>query len=84
MLRLQHSRKIVTVEPVLDFDVEIMAKWVREIGPEVCYVGYDSKRNYLPEPELYKVEVLMKKLKEITDVRAKTIRKAWWEDQERV
>jgi hypothetical protein len=81
MLRLQHSRKIVTIEPVLDFDVEIMVKWVREIGPEVCYVGYDSKKNYLPEPELRKVEAIMKKLKETTNVRAKTIRKAWWEDQ---
>jgi hypothetical protein len=53
---------------------------VREIRPEVCYVGYDSKKNYLPEPELAKVEALMKKLKETTNVRAKTIRRAWWED----
>jgi DNA repair photolyase len=82
MLRLQHSRKIVTIEPVLDFDVEIMVKWVRSVGPEVCYVGCDSKRNYLPEPELRKVKVLMKKLKESIDVRAKTMRKAWWEDRE--
>jgi hypothetical protein len=73
MLRLQHSRKIVTVEPVLDFDVEIMERWIREIRPENCYVGYDSKRNYLPEPELHKVEVLMKKLKEITNVVAKRL-----------
>jgi len=80
MLRLQHSRKIVTIEPVLDFDVEIMERWVRDIRPETCYVGYDSKKNYLPEPEIHKVEVLMKKLKETTSVRAKTIRKAWYED----
>jgi hypothetical protein len=43
----------------LDFDVEIMVEWVREIRPETCYVGYDSKKNYLPEPELSKVEALM-------------------------
>jgi hypothetical protein len=79
MLKLR-DRKIVTIEPVLDFDVEIMAEWVRKIKPETCYVGYDSKRNYLPEPELAKVEALMQKLKETTSVRAKTIRKAWWED----
>jgi hypothetical protein len=59
MLKLQHERKIVTIEPVLDFDVEIMVEWVREIRPETCYVGYDSKKNYLPEPELSKVEALM-------------------------
>jgi len=80
MMKLQHPRKIVTIEPVLDFDVEIMAKWVREVRPEVCYVGYDSKRNYLPEPELQKVKALMTKLRETTNVRAKTIRKAWWQD----
>jgi DNA repair photolyase len=78
MLTLQHPRKIVTIEPVLDFDVEIMERWVREIRSEICYVGYDSKKNYLPEPELQKVKVLMKKLKETTSVRAKTMRKAWW------
>jgi hypothetical protein len=57
-----------------------LARWIQEIGPDVCYVGYDSKKNYLPEPEFHKVEVLMKKLKEVTSVRAKTIRKAWWQD----
>lgn len=80
MLKLEHPRKVVTIEPVLDFDVEIMEKWIRQIRPEICYVGYDSKKNYLPEPELRKVKVLMKKLKETTSVRAKTIRKAWWQD----
>jgi DNA repair photolyase len=80
MLKLEHLRKTVTIEPMLDFDVETLARWVQEIGPDVCYVGYDSKKNYLPEPELRKVKVLMKKLKETTSVRAKTIRKAWWQD----
>jgi hypothetical protein len=84
MLKLHHPRKIVTVEPVLEFDVEILERWVRRIGPEACYVGYDSKRNYLPEPELSKVEALMRKLRETTDVRAKTIRKAWWEEHSSV
>jgi len=81
MMKLRHSRKIVTIEPILDFDVEILEEWISNIGPETCYVGYDSKKNYLPEPELSKVKALMKKLKETTNVRAKTMRKAWWEDQ---
>jgi hypothetical protein len=80
MMRLRHSRKIVTIEPILDFDVEILREWVSKIEPETCYVGYDSKKNYLPEPELGKTKALMKKLKETTNVRTKTIRKAWWED----
>jgi DNA repair photolyase len=80
MMKLRHSRKIVTIEPILDFGVEILEEWVGKIGPETCYVGYDSKRNFLPEPELSKVKTLMKRLKETTNVKAKTIRKAWWED----
>jgi len=80
MMQLRHSRKIVTIEPILDFDVEILEEWISKIGPETCYVGYDSKRNFLPEPELSKTRALMKKLKETTNVRAKAIRRAWWED----
>ena len=80
MMKLRDTRKIITIEPILDFDVEILEEWVSKMGPETCYVGYDSKRNFLPEPELSKTRALMKKLKETTNVRAKTIRKAWWED----
>lgn len=80
MLELEHPRKIVTVEPVLDFNVEVLESWVRSIGPEAVYIGYDSKRNYLPEPESYKVKALMKKLAETTIVRPKLLRPAWWEN----
>jgi hypothetical protein len=80
MLKLRHPRKVVTIEPVLDFDVEVMVDWVCRIRPEACYVGYDSKKNHLPEPELHKVQLLMEKLKKTTIVRAKSIREAWWED----
>jgi hypothetical protein len=67
MLKLHHPRKIITVEPVLDFDVEIMEKWIREMRPEVCYI------------ELSKVQVLIENLKKTTIVRAKLLREAWWE-----
>ena len=80
MMKLEHPRKIVTIEPILDFDVKILEEWISNIGPETCYVGYDSKKNFLPEPELSKARALMKRLKETTNVRAKTIRRAWWED----
>jgi poly-D-alanine transfer protein DltD len=80
MLKVGHKRKIVTIEPVLDLDVEIMERWVREIRPETCYVGYDSKKNYLQEPEFGEAQILMEKLKKITIVRAKTVRKAWLEN----
>lgn len=80
MMKLEHPRKIVTIEPILDFDVNVLEEWVSEIEPETCYVGYDSKRNFLPEPELSKARVLMKRLKKTTTVRTKTMRRAWWEN----
>jgi hypothetical protein len=81
MARLQYPRKVVTIEPVIDFDADVMVKWIEDISPEACYIGYDSKKNDLPEPELYKVETFIEMLGEITNVRIKTFRNAWWEGQ---
>jgi DNA repair photolyase len=80
MLKLRHLQKIVTIEPIIDFDIEILVNWICTLEPEACYVGYDSKSNYLPEPELKKVKVLITKIKSTTIVRPKLLRKAWWED----
>jgi hypothetical protein len=79
MLKLKHPRKIVTVEPIIDFDVDVLESWIRRIGPEAVYFGYDSKNNFLPEPELKKVKILMRSFKQAIIVRLKVIRKAWWE-----
>ena len=82
MLNLNHLRKIVTLEPILDFDVKVLVSWIKEINPEVVYVGYDSHpKNNLPEPPKLKVESFISKLKELgIKVRIKEFRKAWWED----
>jgi protein gp37 len=56
--------KFVTIEPVLDFDVDVLAGWIAEIRPEFLNLGADSKRNNLPEPTVEKVMELVDKLKE--------------------
>jgi len=79
-LKVQHPFKMVTIEPCIDFDVDVMVEWVKNIGPCMVWLGYDSKRNYLPEPELRKVRILHWKLSKLGYVVIlKTIRKAWWE-----
>jgi len=57
-------RKFVTIEPVLDFDVDILASWIDKIRPEFLNLGADSKNHNLPEPTLEKIMVFAEKLKE--------------------
>lgn len=73
-----HKRKIVTVEPILDFS-DILVSWIFQIAPEAVYVGYDNYDCRLPEPKLNKTLKLIEELKRFTDIRRKTIRKAWYE-----
>jgi len=59
---------MVTVEPVLDFDVDELVDMLRLIGPYQVNIGADSKRHNLPEPSVDKVLELTAKLKMFTRV----------------
>lgn len=64
MACLKHRRKFVTIEPVLDFDVDELAQWIDWIHPEFLNLGADSKNHNLPEPTVAKIHALVAKLKE--------------------
>jgi len=53
------GRKFITIEPVLDFDVDILWNWIANISPEFVNIGADSKGHGLPEPPWAKVESLI-------------------------
>jgi len=57
-LNVKHPLKMVTIEPVMDFDLDVMVDWMRNIKPCMIWLGYDSKKCHLPEPELKKVREL--------------------------
>jgi len=80
---LTELSKYVVIEPAILFDVSIMTDWIKQIAPDFVYIGYDNhstlKTLDIPEPSLKDTERLMKNLSEFTEVRLKTIRKAWWE-----
>jgi len=78
MRDLDWSRKVVVIEPILDFDPEFI-DWMREIHPETVYIGYDNYGNRLPEPTFEKTMALKRELDKITEVEVSTIRKAWYE-----
>ena len=49
---LDYPRKVVTIEPVMDFDSDEFAQWVVDAQPEYVWLGYNSRPTEvrLPEP----------------------------------
>jgi DNA repair photolyase len=80
MRRLAHDKKMISVEPILDFDLEAFVEAIRAVNPIFVYVGYDNYNFCLPEPKLEKTLKLIEELETFTEVRLKTIRKAWNEE----
>jgi DNA repair photolyase len=79
MKNLDWKHKAVVVEPILDFDPEFV-DWIKEIKPEMVYVGYDNYNNRLPEPKLSKTQELIDELQRTgIQVEARNLRKAWFE-----
>jgi len=57
-------KRFITIEPVLDFDVDIFAEWIGNMKLDFINLGADSKGHNLPEPTIEKVMQLVEKLKE--------------------
>jgi len=62
---LKHPHKLVSIEPIMDFDLDVMLGWMKEIKSAIIQVGADNYHNRLPEPHWDKVEALLKGLREI-------------------
>ncbi len=77
------TRKVITIEPILDFNIAPFHNAIFDLKPEWVWIGYDSnpKRNHLPEPILEKTNDLINELIDVgISVRQKLIRKAWYEN----
>ena len=73
------NRKMLTIEPIMDFDPDTLYEWVHEIQPWRIYIGYNSrpKEVKLPEPSLAKTLELAGHLEaDGFDVRTKLLREA--------
>lgn len=55
-------KTFVTLEPILDFDVNVLASWIKNIHPDFVNIGADSKHCSLLEPSPKKVRELIEKL----------------------
>jgi hypothetical protein len=76
MRELPFKNKVVSIEPIMDFDLEIFVQWLRDIGPVLVHVGYDNYNNSLPEPTLYKTKQLIDTLGSFTRVKTLTLRES--------
>lgn len=67
----KNIRKMVTIEPVMDFDLNKFVALIKIIQPEFVNIGADSKNHNLPEPSKEKVLQLIDELKKFTQVKNK-------------
>jgi len=65
-------KRMVTIEPILDFDLSEFVGMIKEIGPDWVNIGADSKGHGLPEPDRFKIAQLINSLKEFTTVNLKS------------
>lgn len=65
-------RKFISIEPVLQFDLERLVRMIFEIQPSFVTIGADSKNHNLLEPNGEQVRQLLKRLGKFTEVRPKT------------
>jgi hypothetical protein len=63
-LKLKWDKKIVTVEPILDFDPDIFIRQIVSLRPRAVFIGYNSRpeRVQLPEPDKRKTWQLIHSL----------------------
>ena len=62
---------MISIEPILDFDLKEFIELVKWCAPLFVSIGADSKGHHLPEPSAEKVLDLIEALKEITEVKIK-------------
>jgi DNA repair photolyase len=65
-------RRFVTIEPIMDFDLEPLIELIKRCGPEQVNIGADSGGNHLPEPPAEKVLALIEELGKFTTIARKT------------
>jgi protein gp37 len=70
-LKRWNGRKMITVEPIIDFDVLTFSEMILSSKPEQVNIGADSGHNHLPEPSPEKITALIEALRSFTKVELK-------------
>jgi hypothetical protein len=72
MSRFIHNHTFVTIEPIMDFDMEEMVELIKQCNPRQVNIGADSGNNNLPEPSKEKLLTLIEELQKFTEIARKT------------
>lgn len=64
LIEYPHPHKLLSIEPIMDFDLDVLTRWLTNIKPEIIEVGADNYHNHLPEPPWEKVERLLNNLRQ--------------------
>ncbi len=62
---------MVTIEPIIDFDLGDMLELIGIANPDIVTIGADSKRCGLPEPRKGKIKKLIRKLEKYGEIKIK-------------
>jgi len=77
--RIIHPHKHVSIEPIMEFDMDTLIGWIKEIQPEMVSIGYDNygilRKHGIPEPSKEKYFKLKTELSRFTNVEDKTFGK---------
>lgn len=65
LVKIPWPRKFVSIEPIMDFDLEIFISWLHWLKPAIIEVGADNYHNHLQEPSGSKVASLLEHLRDI-------------------
>lgn len=68
---LNMPKKMVSIEPIMDFNISTMIRWLFYIRPLFISIGADSKKHHLPEPPAGKIKELIQELQKFTEVKIK-------------
>ena len=77
MVRIPYHNKMVSIEPIMDFDPDIFVGWLKEISPVVVHVGYANYNQNIPEPFLEKTTDLISELRSFTKVKVLRLREKY-------
>jgi hypothetical protein len=72
LVELSDYRRMVTIEPILAFDMAEMMELISIINPEWVNVGADSKGHHMVEPRPYNIKLLIEGMREFTVVKLKS------------
>jgi DNA repair photolyase len=72
LMREKGFDRMVSIEPVLDFDLDEFLIILMDIDPNFISIGADSKKHNLSEPSPEKIKLLVDELRKVTQVKLKS------------